>query len=310
MASDPKRLRLFVLFCLITVGILAAAQSRTLVRIWEHNQGYLRLNKAWRAPVAQPLSPPPLPAAPSASELRLEGHSRLLKGDLDGARRAFEAAGWSAADFGAMAEHYAAGDVDRALAWFALAASSANPPAAVITRLGEVCQSDWQRDPICDWFLQQNLGNYFVNPGLVDDFAGWRRVETAATYTSVSCRDSNTHHCVEISVTEPEIQPAAGLGQCLRVTPGVTYRFSSWLKVSADSDTVWRPLYSQGNVAGQASGQWTGDERGASDWRYWEREFIAPDFDNGQACFNPIRLSGNGQAWFFAPTLEAVTGER
>lgn len=309
MASDQKRLRLFVLFCLIAVGLLAASQARTVARTWEHNQGYLRLNKSWLAPSA-PVSRPQLPGNPSASELRLAGHLRLLEGDLDGARQALEAAGWSAADFGAMADHYTASDVDRALTWFTLAAATTNPPDAVITRLGEVCQADWQRDPVCDWFLEQNLGNHFVNPRLVDDSAGWRRVETAATYTTVSCRDSSTPQCSEISVTEPEIQPAAGIGQCLQVTAGVTYRFSSWLKVSADGNTVWRPLYSQGNVANEARGQWTGDERGASEWRYWEREFIAPDFDGGQACFNPIRLAGKGQAWVYAPKLESVTGER
>ena len=232
MASDQKRLRLFVLFCLIAVGLLAASQARPLARTWEHNQGYLRLNKSWLAPSA-PVSRPQLPGNPSASELRLAGHLRLLEGDLDGARQALEAAGWSAADFGAMADHYTASDVDRALTWFTLAAATTNPPDAVITRLGEVCQTDWQRDPVCDWFLEQNLGNHFVNPRLVDDSAGWRRVETAATYTTVSCRDSSTPQCSEISVTEPEIQPAAGIGQCLQVTAGVTYRFSSWLKVSA-----------------------------------------------------------------------------
>ncbi len=308
MGSGQKRLHLFILFCLIAAGLLAMSHARELYRAWEHNQGYLRLNKAYPTSITQPLSL--LPEAPSTSELRLEGHLRLLAGDFDGARQALEAAGWSATDFGAMAEHYVDNDIERALTWFALAAATTNPPDAVITRLGEVCQTNRQSSTVCDWFVEQNLGNRFVNPRLADDLSSWRHVETAATYASVPCRGSRTHRCAEISVTEPEIQPSAGLGQCLQVSPGATYRFSSWLKVSADIDTVWRPLYRQGLVAGEAHGQWPGDERGASEWRYWESEFIVPDFDEGQACFYPIRLTGEGQAWVYAPQLTALTGER
>ncbi|MBK7215503.1 MAG: hypothetical protein IPH95_00075 [Candidatus Promineofilum sp.] len=123
-------------------------------------------------------------------------------------------------DFGALAEHYTASDVDRAFAWFALAAATTNPPDAVITRLGKVRQTNWQRDPICDWFVQQNLRQPLCQSETDDDFFGWQSVETAATYTSMPCRDSSTHRCTEIVVTEPEIQPAAGIGQCLQVTPG------------------------------------------------------------------------------------------
>ena len=60
-------------------------------------------------------------------------------------------------------------------------------------------------------------------------------------------------------------------------------------------------------MEGEARGNWMGDEQGPSDWRYWERTFVAPIFDDEMACFNPIRLQNAGQAWFYDGEVIALT---
>lgn len=177
----------------------------------------------------------------------------------------------------------------------------------ILTRLGKRCQFDWNRDTACVQFLAQNGGNRFVNPDFaVADLDGWQQIDAPAHYSTVSCPDTPATACALIQVNADSSMPPAGLGQCFQVEAGTTYLFAVWLKVMTSSNGTWRPLYFQGIIDGQARGNWQENEQGSSDWGYWERTFVAQSFDDGQACFHPIRLQGGGQAWFYGAKVIAL----
>jgi hypothetical protein len=307
--SDAARPRRFFLFAaLLFLAGWAIVAVPALGDAWTRNRQAVELNREL-AGVATPLiSEPGVPAAPvGAAYYRQLGHRQLAAGDREQAGRAFATAGWRAADFVAMATHFTTSDPARELDWLALAIAADNDPW-IRAQLGHACRWDWDGDPACRRFLEKNQGNYFVNPDFaVADLNGWQQVNAPATYATGPCPDRDTL-CAMIEVEQAEVRPAAGLGQCFQVTAGEVYRFAARLKVTTEG--VWRPLYIQGTRDGQTDGHWLGDERGASDWRLWEYSFTAPAFDDGRACFYPVRLQASGQAWFDSVKVVALTEQK
>jgi hypothetical protein len=307
--SLPVLIGLLLIACLV----LAALSARSA---WARNRAALALNRALAAgddfsPVTADSSDSP--ATPDGMTTvvsfayRDAGHRALAAGDRAAAGRAFAAAGWDGQTLAAMAEHFFQTDPSRAIAWLALASTDSPDDPQITARLGEACRNNWGQDVACHRFLELNGGNHFTNPDLSAGLNGWSEIGASAIYAALPCPERPAATCAQISMDDPPGDSAPGLSQCFQVVAGVTYRFSAWLKVSAEPETLWRPLYFQGVIDGEARGNWTGDELGSTDWAYWEREFRAPVYDDGQACFSPVRLLGAGQAWFYAGQVIALT---
>jgi hypothetical protein len=307
MTSHSPRLRhLPALIGLLLVAclVLAALSVRSA---WARNRAALALNHALVAGDVSPVAAgssgsPATPVSMTTNTsfaYRDAGHRALAAGDREAAGRAFAAAGWDAQDLAAMAEHFFQSDRPRAIAWSALASAAGSGEPQITVRLGEACRQDWSQDPACQSFLELNGGNRFVNADLAAGLNGWSEIGAPAEFIAVPCPSRPAETCAEISLGESQGNAASGLSQCFQVEPGVTYRFSAWLRVATAPDGLWRPLYFQGIIDGEPRGNWQGDERGSSDWQYWEREYTLPAYDDGQACFTPIRLLDGGQAWFY-----------
>ncbi|HMT20770.1 MAG TPA: hypothetical protein PKE20_05910 [Promineifilum sp.] len=307
---------LFVCSGLICLILLLSIQA--IGPAWDRNREFLELNRLMANPSAAETFQLPAEYKPDVEQgrrtdkslHRYVGHQLLLSGDREAAAQAFAAAGWDAHHFADMAEHFQDADRQRVIDWQALAVNAEPDNARFLAELGTTCQPDWSFDAVCGWFLEQNKGNRFVNPHFAaTDLVGWQRAESSSDYTTGPCPGKDDVICAQIVVSEPTMNSLAGLGQCFQVEPGKTYRFSAWLKVETTPSALWRPLYSQGPVDGQIDGRWQGDEQGPTDWRFWERDFIAPAFEDGVGCFYPVRLKHAGQAWFYGAQVAPVTGE-
>lgn len=304
MNSHPSRPSRFpVLACLLLVTCLALGAASTWPA-WARNRAALALNRALApdsdqiAGAVAILTSQESTAADVSFYHRDAGHRYLAAGNRPAAGRAFAAADWDAGDFAAMAEHSFQSDPARAIDWLALATTAGPGERQFTLRLGEACRNDWSQDDACRWFLDQNGGNHFLNPDFAAGLGGWTEIGAPADYATVPCPENSSASCAAIVVNAVQANPPAGLSQCFQVEPGATYRFSAWLKVTTTPDGLWRPLYFQGTIDEQPRGNWAGDEPGATEWRFLERTFVAPAFDDGQACFSPIRLLSAGQAWF------------
>ncbi len=308
-AAGRVRRSSFIVLLLIAGG-LAIRLIPTITASWAQNEQALALNRFQRSEAALGTILVRAINIRDAGnfDYRNAGYRYLAAGNRELAVEAFLAAGWDAHDFAAMAEHTYNSDPDRAIAWLALAAAAAPDDLRLLSRLGQRCRFDWNRDAACLQFLAQNGDNRFVNPDFaVADLDGWQQIDAPAHYSMESCPDTPTTTCALIQVNADSSVPPAGLGQCFQVEAGTTYLYAVWLKVMTTSNGTWRPLYFQGIIDGQARGNWQENEQGSSDWRYWERTFVAQSFDDGQACFHPIRLQGGGQAWFYGAKVIALT---
>jgi len=205
-----------------------------------------------------------------------------------------------------MADHFDAPELtSRALAWYALVVADRPDDEPTWTHVAQRCQRDWAAHSICDEFLRRNDDNRLVNAAFRQDgLAGWLAIDAVGAGAGVAACDETP--CARIDVSTAEASPAAGIFQCLQLVAGQTYHFSAWLKVATRDGGLWRPVYVQGNRAGQADGISIGDYSGARDWGLHEVTFTAPPFDDGLACFSPIRLRHEGSAWIRDPQVRLV----
>lgn len=219
-------------------------------------------------------------------------------GDTDGAITKWRQAGWTAQD--AIAFGQDSPEWINALRWYEVAEQlDANDPDLWV-RIGKICQKQPQIDAICQRFLARNGGNWFVDPHFTRDLGAWgANRKDGVTYSVDKCPDREGYVCGVVEISRDGI--ASSLRQCIWLSPGKAYQFSAWLKVQTEG--TWRPLYHQGNRSGQPIGKWTGDETGTNDWVYWEKVFVADNFDENQACFHPIHLTSQGRAWFYNAEL-------
>src|SRR5690606_30267640 len=103
--------------------------------------------------------------------------------------------------------------------------------------------------------------------------------------------------CLRLGIEGIVPEHGASWQQCLYLLDEGHYRFSVMLRVELIGSGEWRPLYYQGDIAGQPRGFWPSTEEGSTDWMYWEEAFALPTFDDNRVCFHPVRLEGQGQVW-------------
>lgn len=204
---------------------------------------------------------------------------------------------------------YQSGRPDEALRWLQLA-KEINPihQEDAWQTIGKVCQRIKEPESVCDEAVQRNLGNLLVNSNFLYNDDGWvMRTEDASQTPILLCPEMEHQLCAHMAQTSKALPQSSSWWQCVvNLTPGQMYKFSAWIKVEADIESQWRPVYFQGKVNGEPKGFWPGAQFGSSEWHYWEQQFMMPPFDEGFACFHPIRLLGNGEAWFHSPVLSQV----
>lgn len=238
---------------------------------------------------------------------RAAGYLAVWGGEPAAAAPAFLAAGWTAAELDLMADHYYAPDMTaQALAWYAPIVAQAPDNREAWQRIGQRCQRAWAAHPVCDDFLRWNDGNRLVDAAFATEGASqWGIIDTAGSLVTVEpC--GNGQRCAQIAVTTDVASPPAGIFQCLQLEPGQAYRFSAWIKTEMVDEGQWLPLYVQGNRAGQPDGISFGESRGSREWHWREATFTAPAFDEGLACFSPLRLFNEGRAWLRDPQVREV----
>jgi tetratricopeptide (TPR) repeat protein len=179
-------------------------------------------------------------------------------------------------------------------------------------KVGRTCQL---HDPesntkACTQFLDRNAQNFLVDPDFTFDSPArpWRYSNTEEVQNEIiNCPDNNDQRCAQVKViSSRELISGASWYQCLHIGPGMKYRFSSWLKINTDDSGRWRPLYYAGAINGIQQGTSAGDQFGSTDWEKWEIEFIAPSYDNNRACFHPIRIHSEGEAYIYNPLLTVI----
>jgi hypothetical protein len=172
--------------------------------------------------------------------------------------------------------------------------------------VGLACQPNPALDPICDEYLAYNNGNLFRDPTFQFDFLGWLAGDQTRTrYTIEPCPDQDAT-CLHIVAEAATSGGSAGLNQCHPIVDGNSYYFSALVKVVAPDDTSWRPLYRQARIDDKIRGFWLGEKMGSSDWQLWEHTFIASDYDENRACFHPVLLLDQGEAWMANPVLRVL----
>lgn len=194
---------------------------------------------------------------------------------------------------------------EEALRWYKLA-WILDPSNKLLWKfVGRLCQSQF-KSGICDDFLYHNENNWIVDSTFVFDQAAWHVNQSKEiTHSTGECPERPEHKCAHITTGKvPDLSKT--WYQCLRLEPSQKYRFSSWIRVKASKNTVWRPVYYQGNINEIPKGSWIGDQYGSSEWLYWENVFIAPQFDDNWACFHPVRIGSNAEVWFYEAKLEII----
>lgn len=197
-------------------------------------------------------------------------------------------------------------DREEAFRWFRLAKNLDPTNKRLWRYVGRLCQNQFEPG-ICDDFLNYNGHNWFVDSDFMLDQAAWRLNRTeGVTYGTGECPEKPKVKCaITVTIAEvPDFQ--ATWFQCLNIEAGIEYRFSGWIRVEAQEDIMWRPLYFQGNVNGSPQGSWPGNQTGTSGWTYWDRTFIAPKFDDQWACFHPVRIGKSGKTWFYNVRLKII----
>jgi len=215
-------------------------------------------------------------------------------------------AGLTAEDFIAWGEESRkAKQYEEALAWYKRAIRTEPNNQVVWLKVGEFCQLSSKTTETCWQFLANNDQNWIVDPTFAFGSSAWRfgRREGVEYEIVDDCPDLVGSKCARIAIPDVPPQHGASWSQCVRLQPGMKYRFGAWIRVQVNPGGKWRPIYYQGNVDGQPQGHWPGNQTGPMDWKQWEQTFVAPAFDDDLACFHPLRLESRGQAWFYGATL-------
>lgn len=231
-----------------------------------------------------------------------------VRGDKQRSIREWQAAGMTGTDLMDLAEESArARRYLDALWWYNLVEELQPSDPKLWLGVGRICKIYPMIDQICVSFLLQNQQNWLVDPGFVLGSTGWyTNRQEDAVYEVGDCPDLAGIKCARVAIADVIPKNGASWYQCLRLFPGQEYRFAAWIKVEADTDGRWRPLYYQGDIDGEPRGHWPGNQTGPMDWKWWERIFVAPAFDDNLACFHPLHLESRGQAWFHSATLTLV----
>lgn len=211
------------------------------------------------------------------------------------AAEAWLAAGETATSLRIKGEQLSYSDVASALRWYRIAEQIAPEDADLWLAVGRLCQPEPWLDPICERFLTYNEQNMLLNGNFAFDQAGWQfNLANQVIYEIEECEYGR---CTSWEVKAGVPPLGATMQQCLYLEAKKWYRFSAFLRVEVAADGGWRPVYVQGRVDGEQVGMWPHTQLGARGWQEWEHILQAPAFEDGLACFHPVRLEGSGRVW-------------
>ncbi|RIK32964.1 MAG: hypothetical protein DCC55_35875 [Chloroflexi bacterium] len=185
------------------------------------------------------------------------------------------------------------------------------------TRVGYVCQQTLtvagQLTPanqaICRRYWQANDGNLLVN-GTFD--AGtlhpWQHHSTAGSDYALETGDAGSPPAARITTRTDGYH--GGIFQQLLLPAGATLRFSARVRVAADTEIAFWPLYTRRIEQGEEK---IGAlervlVRGQMDWTYYERTFRAPGDSPVRFTAYPLFFRGAGTIWIDDVILRVIDG--
>lgn len=287
-----------------------------VVSYMQSNIAYIRMNKSnfvELVEVEDMFSGATRMYANNDSSYRGIALAHLLQGELDESLNAWRIVQGTAQDMIIYAEQAnRANELDTAVKWLLIAEQLDPNSSELWHTAGEICQKATDLDKICGRFLEHNNQNWLINSDFSFRQDDWivRQVDGYVTnYEVVDC-PNGPGLCGYIGAETAVPEHGLSWSQCLKINPDQSYKFSAWIKIDVRPDDEWIPIYSQGVLNAEIKGYWPGTQYGASDWRYWERTFVAPAFEDNQACFYPVRLLSPGQVWFHSATLELIANEK
>lgn len=211
---------------------------------------------------------------------------------------------FTADEFVAFARNSHFVDKQTALPWYYLLERVEPDDPRLWLDVGLICQQQTEKDNICDRFLAFNNGNWLVDPELNFDRTAWHfNRKPNVNYNIESCPDMEDKQCLNLEISSPVPEGGASWHQCLHLEPDKEYAFSAWIKVEVPEDGQWRPAYFQGKQSDRVHGIGLPEKNGTSDWYFWEKVFVLPEFDDNWVCFYPVRLFSSGNAWFHEAKL-------
>ncbi|MEZ4642791.1 MAG: hypothetical protein R3E31_08660 [Chloroflexota bacterium] len=276
------------------------------------NIGFVLLNRHYpQVPVAQQKLLATTFNAAIQTETRYSSGERGLaflyfqQNDLARAAEAWQAGGGTSAELTLKAQYAnQIGELETALRWLHMAILIDGSEMELWHVAGKVCQKTTESDVLCTQFLQHNQSNWLVNSDFAFIKDGWHTIQIDnATYDVEPCPEQGERLCATIEVVNEVPEYGAGWSQCVRLRPGDVYRYSVWLKTAVADNGEWRPIYYQGVLDGETRGFWPGNQKGSSDWTYWEQDFVMLSFQEQNVCFYPVRLLSTGKVWFHSATV-------
>jgi len=195
-------------------------------------------------------------------------------------------------------------ELDKALLYYrgAISLSAINVEVEFLS--GNICQLalfapgvlSQSNSRYCRRHFSQNNDNLIINGQFSSgNLAGWNLH-----------RDSGTNYGVDMSTgrTSPSAflagntkQYHGGLFQSINLPPGVSVRYSMWLRIQGGSEVAVYPLYFRAQRNDErvvGAGEPLSDN---TDWVYLERIFQVPEVDEAHFKFYPVFFKGQGNVW-------------
>lgn len=295
---------ILVVFMMVLPSVTSYIQS---------NIAYIRMNKSSFTTIVEVedmFSRAAKLYANNSSSFRGIALAYLLQGKLDKSLNAWRVVQVTAKDMVIHADWAnRANDLDTAIKWLLIAEQLDPNSSELWYTAGKTCRKLAYPEGLCTRFLVRNDQNWLLNSDFTFGQNNWnvRQAEGFVTdYEIVDC-PGREDLCGYIGAEMAVPKHGLSWSQCLKIKPNQSYKFSAWIKIDVQPDGKWIPIYSQGILNGVIKGYWPGTQHGASDWKYWERTFTTPTFEDNQACFYPIRLLSPGRAWFYSAKLELIT---
>lgn len=194
------------------------------------------------------------------------------------------------------------------LNWYKITEKYNSQSLVLWRQVGTMCQQKLIVDDICNRFMIFNQYNLLVDPLFSSSsYDPWmfNPYDKVTYFIAQPCSEWLEKNCATVIIDNLVPQNGASWWQKVVLEPGQKYYFSAWIKVDLING-FWRPIYYVGAIDGKPQGSWPGDQTHSSDWTYWEREFVAKEFDDNVAYFSPVLLSGNGKASFFDARLQKI----
>lgn len=189
------------------------------------------------------------------------------------------------------------------------------PTSPIQPHVGYVCQQTLTtagrltpaNQEICRRYWQANDANLLVN-GAFDagTLRPWQRHSTAGSDYAVDAGAAGSAPAARITTSADGYH--GGIFQQLLLPAGATLHFSARVRVAADTEIAFWPLYTRRIEQGEEKigAQEHVVVHGQMDWTYYERTFSVPGSQPIRFTIYPLFFRGAGAIWIDDVTLRVI----